>query len=108
MFPEVGMIPSTSLIPERAVRGHESQQQFAHTPPDGGNNHYQSALQWADTCGQEAEMSVTSSATAKPTKIESEIQQEVSVLLPRRGSCSILMALAIVKRPGCFQLGGRV
>ena len=59
-----------------------------------GNDYYQSTLQLTDTFGQEADMSANSLVTTKPTIIENETQQEVSVFfLPCRGSCSIIMAL---------------
>ena len=102
------MIPPTLAIPDGVAGGHESQQQFGNAFPDGGNDYHQSTLQWADISCQEAEMSMTSLVTTKPKQIENETRQEVSVFLPLRKSCSISMALAIVKQSDSLQLSGEL
>ena len=53
-------------------------------------------------------MSMTSLVTTKPKLTENETREEVSVFLPLRKSCSISMALAIVKRSDSLQLSGEL
>ena len=51
----------------------------------------------------------TSLATAKPKTIENDTQSEVSrFFLPRRGSCSMIMALTIDNKSGRLRLRGWV
>jgi len=101
------MVPLTFTFPGWDTGVDESKEWFTDTLPGSGNNYYPSTLQWTDIFGEMAEMSATSLVTTKPSKIDNETREGVSVFLPRRGSCSILMALAIVKQPGCLRPRGR-
>ena len=76
--------------------------------PGGGLNYYQSTEQWTNASTEQAEAS-TSLATTKPITVENNVQSEVSkCFLPRRRSCSIIMALTIVKQSGYLQFQGQV
>ena len=72
--------------------------------PGGGTDNHQSTLWWTDPVAQEATTS-TSLAPAKPNNIENNDRLEVSIFLPHRQSCSIIVGLPTVKQSDCLRLG---